>query len=73
VPYPIVPGHEVAGVIDAVGSGVDPEDWRPGQRVGVGWHGGHCGRCTPCGRGDFITCIRLKIPGISMGAATPSA
>jgi len=61
--YPRVPGHEIAGIIDAVGSGVD--EWKPGQRVGVGWHGGHCGRCEPCRRGDFILCHRALTPGIS--------
>src|SRR6202051_3771361 len=63
IKYPRAPGHEIAGVIDAVGS--DVPDWRPGQRVGVGWHGGHCGHCESCRRGDFVTCIRLQIPGIS--------
>jgi len=62
ITYPRVPGHEIAGVIDAIGDGV-PE-WRPGQRVGVGWYGGHCGYCEPCRRGDFITCRNLKITGI---------
>src|SRR5262245_7702651 len=62
--YPIVPGHEIAGVIDAVGAGV--EEWKKGQRVGVGWHGGHCNRCAPCRRGDFISCVNHKIPGINM-------
>jgi alcohol dehydrogenase/propanol-preferring alcohol dehydrogenase len=61
--YPRVPGHEIAGLIDTAGPGVD--DWRPGQRVGVGWHGGHCGRCERCRRGDFITCERLLVPGLS--------
>ncbi len=61
--YPIVPGHEVAGRIDALGSGAEP--WAVGQRVGVGWHGGHCGRCDRCRRGDFVTCRYLRIPGIS--------
>ena len=61
--YPRVPGHEIAGIIDAVGSGVG--EWKPGQRVGVGWHGGHCGRCEPCRRGDFILCHRALVPGIS--------
>src|SRR4051794_32339565 len=51
--YPAVPGHEVAGRIDAVGPGVVP--WQAGQRVGVGWYGGHCGHCPPCRRGDFIS------------------
>jgi D-arabinose 1-dehydrogenase-like Zn-dependent alcohol dehydrogenase len=62
--YPRVPGHEVAGVIDAVGAGV--ADWRVGQRVGVGWHGGHCNRCAGCRRGDFASCANVKIPGINM-------
>jgi D-arabinose 1-dehydrogenase-like Zn-dependent alcohol dehydrogenase len=61
--FPRVPGHEVVGVIDAVGAGV-PE-WQPGQRVGVGWHGSHCGYCSSCRRGDFVTCVRGQIPGIS--------
>ena len=64
ISYPIVPGHEVAGVIDAVGTGV--LGWRPGQRVGVGWHGGHCGQCLACRRGDFVSCLNLKVPGINM-------
>jgi D-arabinose 1-dehydrogenase-like Zn-dependent alcohol dehydrogenase len=61
--YPRVPGHEIAGIIDAAGAGAD--EWRPGQRVGVGWHGGHCGRCEPCRRGDFVLCQRALVPGIS--------
>ena len=61
--YPRVPGHEIAGVIDAVGS--DVPDWKPGDRVGVGWHGGHCGHCESCRRGDFITCRFLQVPGLS--------
>jgi len=60
--YPRVPGHEIAGVIDVVGEAV-PE-WRPGQRVGVGWFGGNCGYCEPCRHGDFITCRNLKITGV---------
>jgi len=63
IQYPRVPGHEVVGVIDATGS--DVPDWKPGMRVGVGWHGGHCGHCTSCRRGDFITCRQGQIPGIS--------
>ena len=54
VQYPRVPGHEVVGVVDAVGSGV--ARWAPGQRVGVGWHGGNCGYCDACRRGDFFAC-----------------
>ena len=63
IQYPRVPGHEIAGIVDALGEGVD--EWKPGQRVGVGWHGGHCGRCESCRRGDFITCRYAKVPGIS--------
>jgi D-arabinose 1-dehydrogenase-like Zn-dependent alcohol dehydrogenase len=63
VPYPIVPGHEIAGVIDAVGTGVI--GWAEGTRVGVGWFGGHCGRCEPCRRGYLIDCRNLRIPGIN--------
>ena len=64
IQYPRVPGHEVAGIIDAVGAGV--AGWTPGQRVGVGWHGGHCGYCDSCRRGDFVTCqIALQVPGIT--------
>jgi D-arabinose 1-dehydrogenase-like Zn-dependent alcohol dehydrogenase len=63
VPYPIVPGHEIAGVVDAVGEGVI--GWSVGTRVGVGWFGGHCGRCEPCRRGDLVDCRNLRIPGIN--------
>jgi D-arabinose 1-dehydrogenase-like Zn-dependent alcohol dehydrogenase len=63
IEFPRVPGHEVVGVIDAVGDGVP--DWKTGQRVGVGWHGAHCGHCVSCRRGDFVTCVRGQIPGIS--------
>lgn len=59
--YPRVTGHEVAGVVDEVGQGV--VEWKRGQRVGVGWHGGHCGRCPSCRRGDFITCQYFSITG----------
>lgn len=61
--YPRVPGHEVAGVIDAVGTGV--ADWKPGQRVGVGWNGGYCGHCDPCRRGEFFACATGQVTGIS--------
>src|SRR5580704_15018161 len=61
--FPRVPGHEVVGLLDAVGS--DVPDWKAGARVGVGWHGGHCGHCASCRRGDFITCATGQIPGIS--------
>jgi len=64
IQYPRVPGHEVAGIVDAVGSGVAA--WKEGQRVGVGWHGGHCGYCDSCRRGDFVTCqIAPQVPGIA--------
>jgi D-arabinose 1-dehydrogenase-like Zn-dependent alcohol dehydrogenase len=63
IQYPRVPGHEIIGIVDAVGA--DVPDWRAGRRVGVGWHGGHCGHCGPCRRGDFITCVNGQIPGIS--------
>src|SRR5438552_13993189 len=63
IQYPRVPGHEVAGVIDAVGAGV--AGWTRGQRVGVGWHGGYCGRCDPCRRGDLFACETHQVTGIS--------
>ena len=64
IKYPRVPGHEVAGIIDAVGN--DVAGWTQGQRVGVGWHGGHCGYCDSCRRGDFVTCqIAPQVPGIA--------
>jgi D-arabinose 1-dehydrogenase-like Zn-dependent alcohol dehydrogenase len=63
IQYPRVPGHEIAGVIDALGE--DAGDWKVGQRVGIGWHGGHCKICLSCRRGDFLTCSKLQIPGIS--------
>jgi len=63
IKYPRVPGHEVAGFIDKVGERVTA--WKTGQRVGVGWHGGHCFQCEPCRRGDFTTCKNRKIPGVS--------
>ena len=59
--YPRVTGHEVAGVIDEVGEGVTL--WKKGQRVGVGWHGGHCGQCDPCRRGDFMGCRYFQVTG----------
>jgi D-arabinose 1-dehydrogenase-like Zn-dependent alcohol dehydrogenase len=60
--YPRVPGHEVAGRIDAVGGNVT--EWKKGQRVGVGWHGGHCFVCEQCQRGAFAMCVNRKITGI---------
>src|SRR6202049_557095 len=61
--YPRVPGHEVAGIIDELGAGVS--EWKEGQRVGVGWHGGQDGTCLFCRRGDFRNCRNLKVTGIS--------
>jgi len=61
--YPRVPGHEVAGVVDELGTGVT--GWQTGQRVGVGWHGGHDGTCPECRRGDFRLCRNEKNPGLS--------
>ena len=63
IKFPRVPGHEVVGVIDAVGSGV--VEWKPGQRVGVGWHGGRCGHCDACRRGDFFACETQQVTGIT--------
>jgi D-arabinose 1-dehydrogenase-like Zn-dependent alcohol dehydrogenase len=63
IQYPRIPGHEVAGIIDEVGDGVS--GWKKGQRVGVGWHGGHDGTCLECRRGDFRNCRNLQITGIS--------
>jgi D-arabinose 1-dehydrogenase-like Zn-dependent alcohol dehydrogenase len=64
IQYPRVPGHEIAGTIDTLGQGV--AGWKVGQRVGVGWHGGHCGYCDSCRRGDFVTCqVAPEVPGIA--------
>ena len=63
IQYPCVPGHEVAGIIDELGAGVS--EWKTGQRVGVGWHGGQDGTCLSCRRGDYRNCRNVKIPGIS--------
>jgi D-arabinose 1-dehydrogenase-like Zn-dependent alcohol dehydrogenase len=63
IQYPRVPGHEVAGVIDAVGAGV--EGWEAGQRVGVGWHGGYCGNCDSCRRGEFFACTTSQVTGLT--------
>src|SRR5256885_17228552 len=63
ITYRRVPGHEVAGVIDELGAGV--KEWRKGQRVGVGWHGGQDGTCLACRRGDFVNCANVKVCGIT--------
>src|SRR5256714_12769151 len=62
IQYPRVPGHEIAGRIDAVGS--DVSQWTKRQRVGVGWHGGPCFVCDQCRRGDFAMCVNRKVTGI---------
>jgi D-arabinose 1-dehydrogenase-like Zn-dependent alcohol dehydrogenase len=64
IQYPRVPGHEVIGIVDLVGEGV--EGWKAGQRVGIGWHGGNCGYCDNCRRGEFFACqVALLTTGIS--------
>jgi D-arabinose 1-dehydrogenase-like Zn-dependent alcohol dehydrogenase len=63
IQYPRIPGHEIAGRIDAIGP--DVTLWKQGQRVGVGWHGGHCFLCDPCRRGDFVLCQNEKITAIT--------
>ncbi len=63
IQYPRVPGHEIAGIVDELGEGVT--SWKKGQRVGVGWHGGHDETCLYCRRGDFRNCVNMQVPGIS--------
>ncbi len=64
IAYPRIPGHEVAGVVDAIGDGV--KGWKLGDRVGVGWYGGHCGYCDSCRRGNFGLCLMdRQVTGIS--------
>jgi D-arabinose 1-dehydrogenase-like Zn-dependent alcohol dehydrogenase len=62
--WPHVPGHEIAGVVAALGEGV--KGWELGQRVGVGWFGGNCGYCRHCRRGDLMNCEHMEIPGITI-------
>jgi D-arabinose 1-dehydrogenase-like Zn-dependent alcohol dehydrogenase len=64
VSFPLIPGHEIAGEIAALGDHVD--GWQVGQRVGVGWFGGNCGWCEPCRRGKLIDCENMEIPGVTM-------
>jgi D-arabinose 1-dehydrogenase-like Zn-dependent alcohol dehydrogenase len=64
ITYPRVPGHEIAGVIDSVGSEVPR--WQAGQRVGIGWLGAYCGYCQSCRRGSFVTCTNQRVTGITM-------
>ena len=61
--YPLVPGHEIAGVIDELGSNVTT--WKKGQRVGVGWYGGHDGTCIACRRGELVNCHNAGITGFT--------
>jgi D-arabinose 1-dehydrogenase-like Zn-dependent alcohol dehydrogenase len=63
IEYPRVPGHEIAGRIEALGEDVFP--WEVGQRVGVGWFGGNCVHCDPSRRGDLISCVDVLVPGIA--------
>ncbi|MBV8115011.1 MAG: alcohol dehydrogenase catalytic domain-containing protein [Silvibacterium sp.] len=63
IQYPRVPGHEIVGTIDSIGEGVT--QWKAGQRVGIGWYGGHDGTCEPCRRGDYVCCTSAQVPGIS--------
>ena len=63
IQYPRIPGHEVAGILDAIGP--DVPLFKVGQRVGLGWHGGHCNYCIPCRRGDFMLCESALISGIN--------
>lgn len=63
ISYPQIPGHEVAGHVDAVGDGV--ASWEAGDRVGVGWHGGHCSTCDHCRRGNFLQCENAEITGLT--------
>lgn len=63
IQYPRVPGHEITGTVDAIGSGVTR--WKPGQRVGVGWNGGYCAQCDPCRRGNMFACETAQVTGIS--------
>lgn len=62
--YPCVPGHEIAGAIEALGE--DVRGWEVGRRVGVGWFGGNCGYCEPCRRGNLMACMNMGIPGITL-------
>ena len=63
ISYPRSPGHEIAGVIEALGE--DAGEWKAGDRVGVGWHGGNCFRCDPCRRGEFFACQNGQTTGIN--------
>jgi D-arabinose 1-dehydrogenase-like Zn-dependent alcohol dehydrogenase len=64
IKYPVTPGHEVVGIIDKAGASVT--NWKAGQRIGVGWHGGHCNQCSACRKGDFGACEKSLTTGIHM-------
>jgi len=64
IKYPITPGHEVVGIVEKTGSMVSM--WKPGQRVGVGWHGGHCNQCLACRKGDFGACEKALTTGLNL-------
>ena len=63
IQYPRVPGHEVVGIVDAVGA--NETEWKIGEKVGVGWHGGYCGECDNCRRGNFFACVWQRVTGIT--------
>jgi alcohol dehydrogenase len=63
VRFPVTPGHEIAGRIDALGEGV--QGWREGERVAIGWSGGYCGHCRSCRRGEFVHCEVGMVTGAS--------
>lgn len=71
VRFPLVPGHEIAGRIEAAGESVH-SGWQVGDRVAVGWFGGSCGHCRRCRQGDFIVCEALKVPGWAYDGGTPT-
>lgn len=64
IAYPMTPGHEIVGTVEALGPNV--ERLKKGDRVGIGWHGGHCQVCAACRSGDFVACEKLQVPGISV-------
>src|SRR5258705_12172345 len=70
IQYPRIPGHEVVGIIDEVGTGVS--EWTIGQRAGVGWHGGHDGTCTSCRRGGFCKWPDMRIGGLNYCGGEPT-
>ena len=67
IKYPITPGHEVVGIIEKIGgSNEDEKHWKVGERVGVGWHGGHCSKCAACRRGEYKACKNSMVTGLSL-------